>query len=544
MSHTTLRCLPLIWTLWLPLTFSLSGSAAGNGTLTEQLRVRIENGAQQGQRTPAGNHILAEQSLRRFYLQRSFQPAWSDNGSLTTALTELLASIDAASIQGLDPADYHQAALAQLAMPPLGPGQATDLELLATDAYLLLASHYLGGRVNPEQLDPEWRADRRELDLVKHLEQALASDHVGASLTELLPQQPGYRLLTEQLVAYRQHLDWPSVPAGPKLETGSTGPRVAALRARLAADGLLAGSNAPQDTFDSTVADAVRAFQAQHGLETDGVVGSDTLAELNLSRADRARQIRVNLERWRWLPNELGRRHLRVNIADYRLEAWQDGQRQIDMKVIVGRDYRRTPVFSELMRYLVLNPRWVVPPSIAVKDKLPQFRKDPASVVAKGFEIYQGWGSDERRIDPASIDWRAVNGRSFPYRLVQRPGPQNALGQIKFMLPNKFDVYLHDTPDRQLFARNQRNFSSGCIRLQRPLDLAVWVLSETPPWNRAQIDRELASGVEQTVRLKTPIPVHIQYWTAWVDDADQLQLRRDLYGRDKALAAALDQAAP
>lgn len=398
------------------------------------------------------------------------------------ALAELFDTIDKAGTHGLNPVDYHQAWLSRLSSTRLEPGQAADLELLATDAYLLLASHYPGGRINPENLDPEWRADRRELDLVTHLEQALTNNRISASLTELLPQQPGYQRLVEQLAVFLQRADWPMVPAGPKLEPDGSGPRVAALRARLAADGHLAASEAPNDHFDNSLADAIKAFQRRHGLDADGVVGSATLAELNTSRSDRIRQIQVNLERWRWMPNELGRRHVRVNIADYWLEAWQD--------------------------------------------------------------VFQGWGANERRIDPESIAWRKVDGRAFPYHLVQRPGPLNALGQITFMLPNRFDVYLHDTPDKQLFERNERSFSSGCIRLQRPLDLAEWVLSETPGWTRADIDRALATGIEQTVRLKIPLPVHIQYWTAWVDDAGQLQLRRDLYGRDKALAATLAQATP
>ena len=518
------------------LLFLFYSIALADGATGENLRLRME--AQIDLlvinllRGPVG------QQVERFYTERAYKPAWSMGGRPTHQVDELRQVVAATFAHGLDPSDYHQEALDGF-NNQLEAISATDLELLATSAYLGLASHLLSGRVDPVQLDKDWQVERKAIDLVAHLEQALADGRIGASLTELLPQQAGYRRLVEQLAGLRMQPDWPVVPAGSRLEVGSADERVVALRARLAAAGLLEDNELTDATFDSAVAAAVKSFQQRHGLEDDGVVGNVTLQELNTGRHQRIQQIMVNLERWRWQPNDLGRRHLRVNIAAYHLEAWQDGSRRLDMKVIVGKDYRRTPVFSEQLRYLVLNPRWVVPRRIAVEDKLPLFRKDPASISARGFDIYQGWADNQLPIDPATIDWGNLSARSFPYRLVQRSGPQNALGRIKFMLPNRFDVYLHDTPDRHLFERNDRNFSSGCIRVHRPLELAEWVLDETPGWSRSEIDRALATKKEKTVNLQATIPVHIQYTTAWVDDAGQLQLRRDAYGRDKAVAAAL-----
>ena len=512
-------------------TIVLADGAAG-----ENLRLRME-----AQADPLTIDVLrgpAGQQVQRFYFERAYQPAWSIENRPTHQVNELREAVASAFAHGLATTDYHHEALGKITRR-LEAASATDLELVATSAYLGLASHFQSGRVDPVRLDKDWQVERKAIDLVAHLEQALADGRIGASLAELLPQQPGYRRLVEQLAGLRMQPDWPVVPAGARLEAGSDGTRVVALRARLAAAGLLDDNERTDETFDSAVAAAVKTFQQRHGLEDDGVVGNITLQELNTERNQRIQQVMVNLERWRWLPNDLGRRHLRVNIAAYQLEAWQDGSRRLDMKVIVGKDYRRTPVFSEQLRYLVLNPRWMVPRRIAVEDKLPLFRKDPASVSARGFDIYQGWADNQLPIDPETIDWESLGARSFPYRLVQRPGPQNALGRIKFMLPNRFDVYLHDTPDRHLFERNDRNFSSGCIRVHRPLELAEWVLDETPGWSRSEIDRALATKKEKTVNLQATIPVHIQYTTAWVDDAGQLQLRRDAYGRDKAVAAAL-----
>ena len=517
--------------LSLSCTIVLADAAVG-----ENLRLRME-----AQADPLAVGVLrgpAGQLVQRFYSERAYQPAWSIENRPSHQVNELRELVAAAFAHGLEPSDYHWETLEKINGRPEAVS-TTDLELAATSAYLGLASHFLSGYVDPAQLDKDWQVERKSIDLVAHLEQALATGRIGASLAELLPQHTGYQQLVGQLAALRMQPDWPVVPAGPALEPGSAGDRVVALRARLAAAGLLVDNDLTDATFDSAVAEAVKTFQQRHGLEDDGVVGRKTLQEMNTDRNQRIQQVMVNLERWRWLPNDLGRRHLRVNIAAYQLEAWQDGSRQLDMKVIVGKDYRRTPVFSEQLRYLVLNPRWVVPRRIAVEDKLPLFRKDPTVISAMGFDIFQGWADNQAPVDPATIDWRSLDARSFPYRLVQRPGPKNALGRIKFMLPNRFNVYLHDTPDRHLFERNDRNFSSGCIRVHRPLELAEWVLGETPGWSRAEIDRALVTKKEKTVNLQATIPVHIQYMTAWVDAAGQLQLRRDAYGRDRAVAASL-----
>jgi murein L,D-transpeptidase YcbB/YkuD len=306
------------------------------------------------------------------------------------------------------------------------------------------------------------------------------------------------------------------------------------LRARLAVEGLVVDDRG--ERFDAVLADAVRRFQRGVDLDDDGVVGRLTRIELDRQPAWRVAQLRANLERWRWLPDDLGGRHIRVNIADFRLEARDGAVVELVRRVIVGRDARRTPSFSADLRYVVVNPWWEVPRRLATQDKLPAFSRDPAQVERLGFEVVDAWG---RVVDHGGIDWAALSRDRFPYRLRQRPGPQNALGAVKMMLPNGHDVYLHDTPQRGLFARTRRDFSSGCIRVDDALGLAAWVLRDAPGWDRARLDAAVASGAESRVDLPAPIPVHLQYLTAVVEDG-VVRFVADLYDRDPALVAALD----
>jgi murein L,D-transpeptidase YcbB/YkuD len=263
-----------------------------------------------------------------------------------------------------------------------------------------------------------------------------------------------------------------------------------------------------------------------------------TLRELNKGPAERIAQIRANLERWRWLPEDLGGRHIRVSIADFRLEARRNGKVERSHDVIVGRAYRKTPVFSADMSYIVLNPWWDTPDSLARQDKLPLFKKDPTSIFRMGFQVLDRAG---KSVDIRSINWGEYTRGHFPFRIRQRPGPENALGQVKLMFPNRHNVYLHDTPSRELFARSNRAFSSGCVRVADALGLTEWVLQETPEWSRERMDAVLAGGRETRVNLAAGIPVHILYFTAVAESDGTLRLINDLYQRDARLIAALNR---
>ncbi|MEC9344799.1 MAG: L,D-transpeptidase family protein [Pseudomonadota bacterium] len=517
------------------------GSAAGPGARAQEVQAALAaklDGV--GAIIVDGAPVRALVSLRRFYAERSGETAWN-GADAAVKLDGLLDAVAAAGTQGLNPADYHLERL----RAAMARGDALAVELLATDAFLTYGAHLLGGRLNPVSVEPDWTAARRERDLVAHLSAALDSGDIAGSLAALEPDAPSYPVLKAALAEYSRAAKaggWSAIPGGPKLELGVKGPRVAMLRQRLELTGLLApADDGSADVFDQPVENAVADFQRRIGLEPDGVVGPMTLAQLNIPAEARVAQIRANLERWRWLPQDLGPRHIRVNIADYRLEARNNGRIERVHNVVVGRTARKTPVFSEAMRYIVLNPWWETPPNLARQDKLPAFQKDPAQVQDLGFEVLDRSGS---RVDPATIDWKALTRGNFPYRLRQRPGPLNALGQVKMMFPNPHNVYLHDTPSRELFRRNARAFSSGCVRVEDPLSLAAWALGENEGWDRARIDSVIGKGDETTVTLSRKLPVHILYFTAVVDTDGSLRLVADVYDRDARLIAALDRPAP
>lgn len=529
---------------WLPCQAS---AQPASDLVREGLRNRIETaGLLPLQFVVEGEVIHASQTLPIFYESRAYAPAWSDGHGPSTLAIELVRSIEAAEEHGLVPEDYHLAAIRRLLSgesrerESWSTGDLIDLDLILTDAFLVYTSHLLSGRVNPETFDREWLANRRERDLAGLLDIALATGGIHDALESVLPEPAGYRRLRAALQRYREIAlegGWPTVPEGPKLARGDLGPRVAALRSRLATtDGPIDDGSAD---FDEELEGAVIRFQRRHGLDADGVVGLETLAALNAEPEERARQIALNLERWRWLPQDMGDRYIVVNIANFELDVVEDGEVALTMRVVVGRPYRRTPVFTDQMTYLVLSPYWHVPRNLAVQDILPQIKKDPAYLEMQRIRLFRT-GSDGSPVEvpPGAVDWATVSATNFDLRLRQDPGPLNALGDVKFMFPNRFNVYLHDTPARGLFARSARDFSSGCIRIERPIDLAEYLLRDDPRWSRDRILATIRAGSETTVRLPRAIPVHLLYWTAWVEDGT-VHFRRDVYGRDAALAAAL-----
>jgi murein L,D-transpeptidase YcbB/YkuD len=263
-----------------------------------------------------------------------------------------------------------------------------------------------------------------------------------------------------------------------------------------------------------------------------------------VSAERRVEQLELNLERWRWLPQDLGRRHIIVNIAAFELEVVEEEAVVLAMRVVVGLPFHHTPVFSETMRYLVLNPYWYVPDSIAVQEMLPRIQHDLSYLAPQKMRVFLGRGMEALEVDPATVEWSKINPDDFPYRLIQDPGPVNALGRIKFMFPNKFNVYLHDTPARPLFDETQRDFSHGCIRIQKPIELAEYLLQKDPRWNRDALLRTLDEAVDLTVPLPEPMPVHILYWTAWADEDHTIQFRRDIYDQDAPLLEAMRAPSP
>jgi len=502
------------------------------------------------------DRICGSDVLPGFYRNRDYRPAWIDDGLALGNARAFLTALRSVTKEGLDPENYHLAAVESLIaeigasgtkdLRGVRPESLADLEMLLTDGFLLCGSHLVHGQVNPETIQSEWFIKGRVEDLAAALEKGLAAEDVPGALDSLRPRHAVYRGLMKAYFDYGALVEaggWPEFPPGPKLAKGDRDARVMRLRETLAAMGDIPGDEAAggPELFDDALDGAVKLFQRRHGLEPDGVVGTATAAALNVSAAERLTQIRANLERWRWVTQELGETYVLVNVADFRLGVVEAGREVMSMAAIVGRAYRRTPDFSGTMSYLEINPTWTVPPKLAREDILPKVIKDPAYLGEKGFRVFENWSEGAREIDVSALDWNRVKAEGLPYKFRQEPGPQNSLGRIKFMFPNRFDVYLHDTPERDLFSRAVRDFSSGCIRVERPVDLAEYVLRDDPDWTRAKILAAIEGGKTQVVKLRNPLGVHLLYWTVWLREDGRVQFRQDIYLRDAALFRALEE---
>lgn len=537
----------------------LTPAADAKPDLADAIRARIEAAVAPAvdelPRIVIGHELVHSRvDLPRFYEGREWQPAWVADSSLAHAQA-LVRAIRRADQDGLRPADYHLASIEQLLRGvararrlgwPTPTEVLVDLDLLLTDAFLILASHLAVGRVESTLLDPVWIENRRELDMVAVLERSLEHGLIESELAELLPPYVEYRALRDALARYRRLAregGWPRIEQGGTLRPGDRGEPVVALRARLAATRELDPRLARGDAYDADVEAAVRAFQQRHGLAETGVVDLHTLAELTTPVEQRIQQLIVNMERWRWLPQDLGERHARVNIAGFDFSVYEDDERVMEMRAMVGHQYRQTPVFSDTITLVVFAPWWGVPNTIAVQDILPRVLSEgPDYLVRNRIQVWRGY-SAPIRVDPLRVDWAAVDTADFPYRFRQEPGPTNPLGNVKFLFPNSFDVYVHDTQAREMFEQAERAFSAGCIRIERPADFAEYLLAPAG-WDRARVGRAMAGTSEATVRVPDPLPIHILYWTAWADEQGRIQFRNDIYLRDEPLRRALEESAP
>jgi len=493
------------------------------------------------------SRLLSHDQIFKLYQGRDFTPLWLDGWQLKPGSLVLLENLRDAGAHGLCADDYLfiqlegliglQKDFAQKNLP-LAPQNRAVLDLFLSQAFLTFASHMVEGQVDPKLAHVDWRARQRKVDLVKLLEYALDQDRMPQVLDGLYPPHEEYRKLVEVLARY-QGLSafggWPAIPSGPAIRPGYSDRRVSQLKVLLQMTGDLVMTFETGHLYDQETINAVMKFQARHGLVDDGVIGPETLAALNIPVEERIRQIELNLERWRWMPKSFGKRHLRVNVADFKLTVIDDGETVLQMPVIVGTHYRKTPVFSAQMTYLEFAPYWTVPPTILREDKLPIIKHNPHYIEENHFRIVS-MGDEDTFIDPEGVDWQNTEAENFPGLLRMDPGPWNPLGRVKFMFPNRFNVYLHDTNELYLFNNNVRSFSSGCIRVERPNDLAYYFLEEELGAER--IDELLSASEPEQVPIE-PVPVHIQYWTAWVDQEGLVNFRPDLYFRDLDLEVAL-----
>lgn len=457
-------------------------------------------------------------------------------------LVEILASADT---QGLDPVRYGADGLDRRMRLDGEPTASAELELQLTEAMLRYTKELAAGTVDPMRLDGEHALQPEKPDPAAVLKGAARTDDIREYLQGFAPQRAEYRRLLAALASYRQIAaagGWSLLPDGPVLKPGAADARVRLLAERLTSTGdFAAGSVVPDGIYSEPLADAVRRFQARHGLNADGAVGPATLAELNVTVARRIQVLEINLERRRWMPHVLGDRYLFVNLADFTVRAVLSEQTVFKARLVVGATHARTPVFAAQMTHLEFNPFWAVPHSIAVRELLPKIRKDPTWLTRNHFALLAGWQDGGTEVDPLTVDWRQISAARFPFHLRQASGEDNALGRVKFMFPNPFNVYLHDTPSKTLFSRPVRAASHGCMRVENPLALAevVLAMAGNDDWNRETIDSTVAAGTRRLVTLRQKLPVYVGYATAFVDATGNLHFRPDIYGRDRALGAAM-----
>ena len=526
-----------------PAARTAGGSAAGRAVADDSLRGAVAT--RLGERPPAGIDAAAWRRTVALYEHAGHAPRWVDGTGLRPRARLLVEALGRAHEHGLRRADYPLHALAA-ALAPLadaGPADAArlaDVDVLLTGAFAAYAADMLTGRLDPRRIEAAWHIDANLVDVDSAMRRALDAERFDEALERLAPREDGYATLVRALARHRAIAargGWPAVPEGPTLRPGDSAAAVPVLRERLRVAGHAVGADT-SIRYDEALAAAVAGFQARHGLAVDSAVGPRTRAALAVPAASRARQIAANLERYRWLPPDLGRRRIVVNIPAFRLDAWDGERRALRMRVVVGRELvsRRTPVFSDSMSYVQFGPYWNVPRGIAVEEILPQARRDRGWLERNGYEIVRGWGDDAPVVSP----WRLSDAEllSSRYRVRQRPGPDNALGRVKFIFPNDYAVYLHDTPAQSLFDERQRAYSHGCVRVADPAALARFVLAERPAWSAERIAAALATGERARVTLEEKIPVYLIYLTAF-DQGGEVAFREDLYDLDAPVREAL-----
>jgi murein L,D-transpeptidase YcbB/YkuD len=490
-----------------------------------------------------GRPIAATEILSKLYAANGYELLWQDTENRDALYREISRSAE----DGLAPRDFHWPTFRELAVQSQTSTIDREIEakfdIIVSDALVRLGYQLLYGKVRPDKLDPDWNYSRPLFgqDPVNVILSALKTNAIPQLFSQLRIKHPYYLALKSALRSHREIAasgGWRSLPTGPALRKGMSGKRVANLRYRLAESGDLGlGERSDPVLFDKSIENAARRFQVRHGLDADGIVGRKTLEALNISVEARIEQIRVNMERARWVLRDIGDDFIIVNIAGFYLRLIEDSNVRWQSSVIVGTPYRKTPVFTAPMRYLEFNPTWTVPPTIMLEDILPKVKSEPGYLQRNDFRLVN---FQRQPVDMAAIDWKDVESGKFPYLIVQQPGPRNSLGLVKFMFPNEHAVYIHDTPNRGQFKSTSRTFSSGCIRVEKPFELADLLLSGRKDWQPDQVAKIIASKATTRINMPKSLPVLLLYWTVDPEPGGGVQFYPDIYNRDAKVLKALN----
>lgn len=494
-----------------------------------------------------------------FYTERGFREAWIQGGNLTCTAYEMRYEIQQSKFDGLDPRDYHLGVIniyfEAIEKASLGLGKTltavelATVDILLTDAFLELATHIYQGKVDPSHSIFGWEIQRKEprKEVVVRLKVAIESGDVRKEIASLYPGLPMYSRMRRSLMAlYRKDKqmpkNWQKLAAAKSIKPLEIHAVITKIRERLDFwEDHHQGLTDAREMYDSALFKRIQIFQQKHGLNPDGVIGNATIRALNKSPNDFIRQAIVNMERLRWLPDTVLSEVILVNIANYSMDFIKEKDTLLHSNAIVGKAYRKTPVFNAPMSYLVFSPTWTVPTTILRNDVIPAIKRNVGYLANKNMRLLT---HDGQEVNPKTVDWSRITARNFPYMVRQDPGPSNSLGRVKFMFPNSHNVYIHDTPSRELFARDDRALSSGCIRIQKPLELARLLLADQPLWSDDRISAAMNGRNEQIVMLNRKIPVVLLYLTFWTDSRGIPMFREDIYERDEELYKALSTFVP
>lgn len=512
--------------------YAAKGNAAPDATATRQAIVEILNTKD---RLPLPIERVRD-VLKQHYIENNGEILWVG----TSRMTPLVQRLEFAEDDGLKPEDYPVDYLVDLRdqIDPSNPLAAGYSEIAYSAFFLGYAKDLATGRVILSKIDKDVFQKPRKLELLPLLQGVSSSANPSSYLNSVEPQNSHYRALKSLLRKYRTiagYGGWGKIDRGEVIKPGQSDPRIPQLRARLEKSGDISPRNLQDPTlYSPDLVLAVEQFQKRNGLDADGVIGPGSLAMLNVTAEERMRQIIINMERWRHMPSDMGDKHLMVNIAAFEMFKYEDGLMVEARPVMVGKNQHQTPSFSDEIEYVEINPTWTVPYSIATKEMLPKLQNNP-TYLGPEFELLQGGQS----IPFSAVNFNNYSRGDFPFTIRQKPGAKNALGTIKFMLPNRHAIYLHDTPSRSLFGKTQRAFSHGCIRVYKPLEFGVSILEDVPGWSLKKLEAVVETRETTRVKLPQKLPVHIVYATSWRGEGGSVEFREDIYSRDEKLYNAL-----